>query len=377
MKIRKGDTVHVLAGKDRGKEGRVIDARRAKQGDRREPQLSEAAHDAAPAQATERWAASRSTAAASSRRRAAARLARDARLPDVQAPDARRSRGRARTKGEGIRKVRVCKRADCGQDIDRYMRDATRQQAPRLKELYETTSGAPQGRARAQLGHAGAARSRRSRSTWASARRRPTRRRSTPRIEELTTIAGQRAQMRRAKKSVASFKIREGMPIGARVTLRGARMWEFLDRLISIALPRIRDFRGLSTGSFDGPRQLLARHPRADHLPEIDYDSIAAIRGLDVAITTTAADGRAGARAPPALGMPFAGEDGRREQYVRGQESLVNKQSRPSRYKVPQLLALQPVRAAARGVPQVRPVPDLPARARAPGLDPGMTKSSW
>src|ERR671935_1276259 len=71
-------------------------------------------------------------------------------------------------------------------------------------------------------------------------------------IEELTTIAGQRAQMRRAKKSIASFKVREGMPVGARVTLRGTRMWEFLDRLVSIALPRIRDFRGLDPGSFDG-----------------------------------------------------------------------------------------------------------------------------
>src|SRR2546425_7639711 len=71
-------------------------------------------------------------------------------------------------------------------------------------------------------------------------------------LDELTTIAGQRAQMRRARKSIASFKLREGMPIGARVTLRGARMWEFLDRLISIALPRIRDFRGLNPGSFDG-----------------------------------------------------------------------------------------------------------------------------
>ena len=86
-------------------------------------------------------------------------------------------------------------------------------------------------------------------------------------IEELTTIAGQRAQMRRARKSIASFKLREGMPIGARVTLRGARMYEFLDRLVSIALPRIRDFRGLEPGLVRRARQLLARHPRADHLP--------------------------------------------------------------------------------------------------------------
>ena len=133
-------------------------------------------------------------------------------------------------------------------------------------------------------------------------------------LDELTTIAGQRAQMRRAKKSIASFKLREGMPIGARVTLRGARMWEFLDRLISIALPRIRDFRGLNPGSFDGRGNFSLGIREQIIFPEIDYDSIAAIRGLDVAITTSAEnDGQARALLA-ALGMPFAGEDGRREQ---------------------------------------------------------------
>ena len=133
-------------------------------------------------------------------------------------------------------------------------------------------------------------------------------------LDELTTIAGQRAQMRRAKKSIASFKLREGMPIGARVTLRGARMWEFLDRLISIALPRIRDFRGLNPGSFDGRGNYSLGIREQIIFPEIDYVSIAAIRGLDVAITTSAEnDGQARALLA-ALGMPFAGEDGRREQ---------------------------------------------------------------
>ena len=132
-------------------------------------------------------------------------------------------------------------------------------------------------------------------------------------LDELTTIAGQRAQMRRARKSVASFKIREGMPIGARVTLRGARMWEFLDRLISIALPRIRDFRGLNPGSFDGRGNFSLGIREQIIFPEIDYDSIAAIRGLDVAITTTAKDDKEARALLSALGMPFAGEDGRRE----------------------------------------------------------------
>src|SRR6184192_3415846 len=107
-------------------------------------------------------------------------------------------------------------------------------------------------------------------------------------IEELTTIAGQRAQVRRARKSIAGFKIRAGMPIGARVTLRGARMYEFLDRLVSIALPRIRDFRGLSQSSFDGRGNYSIGVREQIIFPEIDYDDVGAIRGLDVAITTTA-----------------------------------------------------------------------------------------
>src|SRR5213596_3154713 len=133
-------------------------------------------------------------------------------------------------------------------------------------------------------------------------------------LEQLTTIAGQRAQVRRARKSIASFKLREGMPVGVRVTLRGARMWEFLDRLISIALPRIRDFRGLSTRSFDGRGNFSLGIREQIIFPEIDYDSIDAIRGLDVSITTTAENDEQARALLSALGMPFAGEDGRREQ---------------------------------------------------------------
>jgi large subunit ribosomal protein L5 len=131
-------------------------------------------------------------------------------------------------------------------------------------------------------------------------------------IEELTTIAGQRAQMRRAKKSIASFKVREGMPVGARVTLRGARMWEFLDRLVSIALPRIRDFRGLDPASFDGRGNYSLGIREQIIFPEIDYDSIQQVRGLDVAITTTARTDEEGLALLRGLGLPFAGE--RREQ---------------------------------------------------------------
>jgi large subunit ribosomal protein L5 len=128
-------------------------------------------------------------------------------------------------------------------------------------------------------------------------------------VEELTTIAGQRAQIRRARKSIAGFKIREGMPIGARVTLRGDRMYEFLDRLVSIALPRIRDFRGVSPRSFDGRGNLSLGLREQIIFPEINYDDIAAVRGLDVAITTTAPTDDQGRALLSGLGFPFAGEE--------------------------------------------------------------------
>jgi large subunit ribosomal protein L5 len=132
-------------------------------------------------------------------------------------------------------------------------------------------------------------------------------------LDELTTIAGQRAQVRRARKSIAQFKIREGMPIGAKVTLRGARMYEFLDRLIAIALPRIRDFRGLSPRSFDGRGNYSLGIREQIIFPEINYDDIQQVRGLDVAITTSAQDDEQALALLRGLGMPFAA-DGREQQ---------------------------------------------------------------
>jgi len=131
-------------------------------------------------------------------------------------------------------------------------------------------------------------------------------------IDELTLISGQRAHVRRAKKSIASFKLREGMPVGARVTLRGARMYEFLDRLTTIALPRIRDFRGLDPGSFDGRGNYSIGIREQIIFPEIDYDQVPSIRGLDIAITTSATTDEHGRALLGAMGMPFAAS--RREQ---------------------------------------------------------------
>jgi large subunit ribosomal protein L5 len=129
-------------------------------------------------------------------------------------------------------------------------------------------------------------------------------------IEELTTIAGQRAQIRKATKSIAQFKLREGMAVGARVTLRGARMYEFLDRLVSIALPRIRDFRGLNPKSFDGRGNFSLGLREQIIFPEINYDDIQQVRGLDVTITTTAKTDEHAFALLQALGLPFSGGEG-------------------------------------------------------------------
>jgi large subunit ribosomal protein L5 len=126
--------------------------------------------------------------------------------------------------------------------------------------------------------------------------------------EQLATIAGQRPNVRRARKSIAAFKLREGMPVGVTVTLRRARMWEFLDRLMSVAIPRIRDFRGLSPRSFDGRGNYSIGIREQIIFPEIDYDSIDQVRGLDVTITTTAKTDNEAFALLSELGMPFARE---------------------------------------------------------------------
>jgi len=127
-------------------------------------------------------------------------------------------------------------------------------------------------------------------------------------MDELTIIAGQRAQLRRATKSIAGFKIREGMPIGTKVTLRGDRMYDFLDRLVSIALPRIRDFRGLALQSFDGRGNYSLGIREQIIFPEIDYDDVDTVRGLDVAITTTAKTDEEALALLRGLGLPFRSE---------------------------------------------------------------------
>ncbi len=135
--------------------------------------------------------------------------------------------------------------------------------------------------------------------------------------EQLATIAGQKPNIRRARKSVAAFKLREGMPVGLSVTLRDARAYEFIDRLTSIALPRLRDFRGLNPRSFDGRGNYSMGIREQVIFPEIDYDSIDQVRGLDITITTSAATDAEAFALLDALGLPFS-----REGRPAGYESL-------------------------------------------------------
>ena len=127
-------------------------------------------------------------------------------------------------------------------------------------------------------------------------------------IEDLATITGQKPLVTKARKSIANFKLREGMAIGAKVTLRGDRMWEFLDRLLATALPRIRDFRGLNPRAFDGAGNYTLGLTEQLVFPEIDYDKVDAVRGMDITVVTTAATDDEGRALLKALGFPFAGE---------------------------------------------------------------------
>jgi large subunit ribosomal protein L5 len=152
---------------------------------------------------------------------------------------------------------------------------------------------------------------------------------------QLATIAGQHPNVRRARKSVASFKLREGMPVGVSVTLRRARMWEFLDRLTSIAVPRIRDFRGLNPRSFDGRGNYSMGVKEQLIFPEIDYDSIDVVRGLDVTITTSAKTDLEAFELLLALGMPFSqeGRPGQEEREARKAEEEEEQRKEEARLK--------------------------------------------
>jgi large subunit ribosomal protein L5 len=127
-------------------------------------------------------------------------------------------------------------------------------------------------------------------------------------VDDLAVISGQRPIVTKARKSIAGFKLREGQPIGAKVTLRGDRMWEFIYRLISLALPRIRDFRGLDPTSFDGKGNYTLGVTEQLIFPEVDYDKVLKVRGMDITVVTTANDDDEGRALLAALGFPLAGD---------------------------------------------------------------------
>ena len=124
-------------------------------------------------------------------------------------------------------------------------------------------------------------------------------------VEELTAIAGQKPQITKAKKSVATFRLREGMPIGAKVTLRGDRMYDFLDKVISVSLPRVRDFRGVSKKAFDGRGNYTLGVKEQIIFPEIDYDKVTKVRGMDIVIVTTANTDEEARELLTQFGIPF------------------------------------------------------------------------
>jgi large subunit ribosomal protein L5 len=172
--------------------------------------------------------------------------------------------------------------------------------------------------------------------------------------EQLATIAGQQPSVRRARKSIAAFKLREGMPVGVSVTLRGERSYEFLDRLVSIAIPRIRDFRGLSPRSFDGRGNYSMGVREQIIFPEVDYDAVDQVRGLDITITTSAASDVEAYALLAALGMPFTSQ-GRPRGYDPEADAAADREHAESQ--------------AAAAATQAAPVEPEPEPAPAPEAD--------
>ena len=172
-------------------------------------------------------------------------------------------------------------------------------------------------------------------------------------VRDLTAITGQKPLVRRATKSIAQFKLREGMPIGAKVTLRGDRMWEFLDRLLSIALPRIRDFRGLDARKLDGNGNYTFGLTEQSVFHEIDQDRIDRIRGMDITLVTTAKTDDEGRDAAQAPRLPVQGE------LIHGQEGADHQGGREAEVRGARVHPLPAVWPTQVGLPQVRPVPRL------------------
>jgi large subunit ribosomal protein L5 len=194
--------------------------------------------------------------------------------------------------------------------------------------------------------------------------------------EQLATIAGQKPSVRRARKSIAQFKVREGMPVGLSVTLRRERAYEFLDRLMTIAIPRIRDFRGLRPTSFDGRGNYSLGVREQIIFPEIDYDSVDTVRGLVVMVTSPATprpmpSSKPSACPSAARATPLCSPTAKTETAPDGEDVPARAPGAPREVQDPRVHPLPPLWPRPLGVPQVRRVPHLPARARAQRLRAG------
>ena len=197
-------------------------------------------------------------------------------------------------------------------------------------------------------------------------------------VRDITAITGQKPQVTKARKSIAQFKLREGQPIGCHVTLRGDRMWEFADRLLTLALPRIRDFRGLNSNQFDGKGNYTFGLSEQVMFLEIDQDKIDRVRGMDITFVTTAQTNEEGKALLKHLGFPFKAKDDSKKAKTKrgpayyakkkkklgsdGQDSSEGQGGPQAQVRCPCLHPLPALRSSALGVPQVRPVPNLPAR---------------
>jgi large subunit ribosomal protein L5 len=178
-------------------------------------------------------------------------------------------------------------------------------------------------------------------------------------VKDLTAITGQKPLVTKARKSIAQFKLREGMPIGAHTTLRGDRMWEFLDRLLSLALPRIRDFRGLNPNQFDGRGNYTFGLTEQVMFHEIDQDRIDRSRGMDITVVTSATNDDEGRALLRQLGFPF-------KERWNGQDSPQGEGCPQAQVRGARLHPVPALRTAEGGLPQVRPLPHLPAADGAP-----------
>jgi large subunit ribosomal protein L5 len=357
MKIRAGDTVEVITGKDAGRRGRVLEAipaegrvivegrNIAKKHSRPAPRARVARRaddaggvidlEAADRRVQRRCSCARRATSRPGRRGHTVRRLEDPRVQEVRQPD----RGQAAMSANAKTQPRL---------KTRYLEEIR----PRLQERFEMSTPMRVPRVTKVTLNMGVGEAKTDRKALEHAQ------------AQLGLIAGQQPVVTRAKKSIAGFKIREGMEIGRKVTLRGDYMYEFLDRLMTVALPRIRDFRGINPNSFDGRGQLLARRPGADHLPGDRLRRNRPGAGPRRDHHDDGAHRRRGTRAPPRARHAVPGELGM------AKESLKVKAARPSKYKVRGYTRCQRCGRPARRVPEVRAVPHLPARPRARGRDP-------